>query len=309
MQISDAVRHYLNAMLAQGRGRQTIKGTKSALKELTGFLASIGVDRIEQLDHVALMQYREELSWRLTAKGTPLSANSQSNLLGNLRAFCRWMVDQDWLVSDPSKRIPNPKKQKHLPRSILEPKEIQAIMKQPDMSTATGYRDRVILEVLYSTAMRREEAANLKLDEVDTETGYATIRDGKGGKDRVVPLGESVCQLIETYLAGIRADWIGAENDQHLFLNRWGQQMDPNAIWAVVRKHARAANLKKPVSTHTLRHSCATHMLRNGAPIRHLQEMLGHESLETTQIYTRVTINELKQIHAKFHPRERDEKR
>ena len=132
---------------------------------------------------------------------------------------------------------------------------------------------------------------------------------GKGGKDRVVPLGASVCQLIETYLAGIRADWIGAEGDPHLFLNRWGQQMDPNAIWAVVRKHARLANLKKPVSTHTLRHSCATHMLRNGAPIWYLQEMLGHESLETTQIYTRITINELKQIHAKFHPRERDEKR
>ena len=308
MRLAEAVRAYVNAMLAQGRGRQTIKGTQSALKELTAFLASIGVERIEQLDHDALMQYREELAWRLTPKGTPLGANSQSNLLGNLRAFCRWMVDQDWLVSDPTKRIPNPKKQKHLPRSILEPKEIQAIMQQPDLSTATGYRDRVILEVLYSTAMRREEAANLKLEDMDTDNGYAVIRQGKGSKDRVVPLGHSVCQLIDTYLAGIRIDWIGAEANQYLFLNRFGQGMDPNAIWAVVRKYARLANLKKPVSTHTLRHSCATHMLRNGAPIRHLQEMLGHESLETTQIYTRVTINELKKIHAKFHPREHDDK-
>ena len=309
MRIDDAVRHHLNAMLATGRSGSTVKGAKSALKELSAFLASIGVERIEQLDHDALMQYREELAWRLTPKNTPLLPNTQSNLLGSLRAFCRWMVDQDCLVSDPSKKIPNPKKQKHLPRSILEPKEIRAIMKQPDMSTATGYRNRVILEVLYSTAMRREEAANLKLDEVDTESGYCTIRNGKGGKDRVVPLGASVCQLIETYIAGVRADWIGADGNPHLFLNRWGQGMDPHAIYSVVKKYAVLAGLKKQVSTHTFRHSCATHMLRNGAPIRHLQEMLCHEASETTQIYTRVTINELKKIHTQFHPREQDEKR
>lgn len=309
MRIDDAVRHHLNTMRATGRSGSTVKGAKSALKELSAFLASIGVERIEQIDHDALMQYREELAWRLTPKNTPLLPNTQSNLLGSLRAFCRWMVEQDWLVSDPSKKIPNPKKQKHLPRCILEPKEIRAIMRQPDLSTATGYRNRVILEVLYSTAMRREEAANLKLDEVDTESGYCTLREGKGGKDRVVPLGASVCQLIETYIAGVRTDWIGADSNPHLFLNRWGQGMDPHAIYSVVKKYVALAGLKKQVSTHTFRHSCATHMLRNGAPIRHLQEMLGHESLETTQIYTRVTINELKQIHTQFHPREQDDKR
>lgn len=304
MELTNAVRQYLNAMTAQAASHYTVRGAKSALKELVSFLKAIEVVRIEQLDHDALMQYREELAWRLTPKGTPLNPRSQSELLGHLRAFCRWMVAQDWLVADPSKKIPNPKKPQQLPKSILESREIDKILAQPDMTTARGYRDRVILEVLYATAMRREEAANLLLEDVDTESGYAVIRQGKGRKDRVVPIGVQVCQLIDTYVAGVRADWINSSHDQHLFLNRFGDGMNPNAIYQVVLKHARAAQLKKPVSTHTFRHSCATHMLRNGAPIRHIQELLGHESLETTQVYTRVTINDLKAIHRRYHPRE-----
>lgn len=307
MELSDATRQYLNAIAAQGHSRYTVRGAKSALKELVSFLKAIEVTRIEQLDHDALMQYREELAWRLTRFNTPLSPRSQSELLGHLRAFCRWMVAQDWLVADPSKKIPNPKKPQQLPKAILEPREIEKILAQPDMTTASGYRDRVILEVLYATAMRREEAANLKLEDIDSESGYAVIRQGKGRKDRVVPIGASVCELIDTYLAGVRADWIGSENDAHLFLNRFGFRMDPNSIYHVVLKHALTAKLKKPVSTHTFRHSCATHMLKNGAPIRHIQELLGHASLETTQVYTRITINDLKAIHKRYHPREQQE--
>jgi integrase/recombinase XerD len=307
MQLSDATRQYLNAMTAHAASRYTVRGAKSALKELIAFLKAIEVTRIEQLDHDVLMQYREELSWRLTAKGTPLSPRSQSELLGHLRAFCRWMVAQDWLVSDPSKKIPNPKKPHALPKAILEPREIEKLLALPDTTTARGFRDRVILEVLYATAMRREEAANLKLEDLDTQSGYAVIRQGKGRKDRVVPIGTKVCELIDTYIAGVRADWINAEQDAHLFLNRFGQRMDPNAIWQVVHKYAQAAQLKKPVSTHTFRHSCATHMLKNGAPIRHIQELLGHASLETTQVYTRITINDLKEIHRRYHPREQRE--
>jgi len=308
MTLTDAIRQYLNAMNAMGRSPYTVRGAKSALKELSLFLHHLDVDTISQLDHDTLMHYREELAWRLTRKGTPLKARSQSECLGHLRAFCRWLVDNDLLVGDPSDKIPNPKKPHQLPKAILEPKEIKKILQQPDLSTATGYRDKVMLEVLYSTAIRREEVANIKLEDLDTDSGYIMIREGKGRKDRVVPLGENVCQLIDTYLIGIRADWINADNDPHLFLNRFGQGMNPMAVWCVVKKYAKAAKLKKPVSTHTFRHSCATHMLHNGAPIRHIQEMLGHASLETTQVYTRITINELKKIHSQYHPREQDDK-
>ena len=310
MQLTDAVRRYLNTQLAEGKSRSTAKNAKAALKHLCAFLESMQVTTVAELDHDTLMAYREEVAWHVTPKGTPLSARSQSECLGHLRAFCRFIVREDWLMADPSLRIPNPKKPRPLPRAILEQKEVQAIMAQPDMRTARGQRDRVILEVLYSTAMRREEVSNLKMADVETATGYVHVRQGKGGKDRVVPLGKSVCALIDTYVAGVRDVWPNAEATDYLFLNRWGNRMGPDSVWAVVHKCVQWAGIKKPVSTHTFRHSCATHMLRNGAPIRHLQEMLGHVSLETTQIYTRITINDLKAVHGKYHPRENsDEKK
>jgi integrase/recombinase XerD len=306
MRPADAVRRYLNAMTATGRSPHTVRGAKSALKELVAFLDTADVGHVEQINHDVLLRYREALSWRLTHKGTPLSPRSQSELLGHLRAFCRWMVAQDWLVADPSKRIPNPRKPQQLPKAILDEAEVQTILAQPDLHTAAGYRDRVILEVLYSSAIRRAELAHIQLDDVDTGHGFLIVREGKNRKDRAVPIGANVCALLDSYIAGVRADWPGADRDRHLFLNRFGQGMGPNAVWQVVRKYSRAANIDRAVSTHTFRHSCATHMLRAGAPIRHLQEMLGHASVETTQVYTRLTITDLKAVHRRYHPRERD---
>lgn len=304
MPLADALRRYLNQLLAQGRSRHTLRGARSALKQLMAFLDSIGIAAIAHLDHEALMRYREELAWRLTAKGTPLSVRSQLELLMHIAGFCRYLAAQGWLLADPSKNIPRPKKPRRLPRSIMETKEVERMLAAPDTTTLRGYRDRAILEVLYSTALRREEVANLLIDDIDTDGGYVYVREGKGSKDRVVPLGQSVCDLVKSYLTGIRPEWVNAAKGKHLFLNRWGKGMDPQAVAQVVHKYARRAGIEKPVSTHTFRHSCATHMLRNGAPIRQLQEMLGHASLETTQIYTRVTINDLRAMHSKFHPRE-----
>jgi integrase/recombinase XerD len=304
MRLTDATRLYFNHMLALGRSLRTVQGARSALKLLQAFLDTLGVDTVAQLDREALMRYREELAWRLTAKGVPLAVRSQLELLGHVAAFCRFGVVQGWWLVDPSRAIPRPKKPRRLPRSIMEPAEVERLLAQPDTSTLRGFRDRVLLEVLYSTALRREELANLCLDDVDIDTGYVFVREGKGGKDRVVPLGASVCDWVRSYLVDIRPRWPGAGADHALFLNRWGRGIAPGAVWAIVHKHAQGAGLSKAVATHTFRHSCATHMLRNGAPIRQLQEMLGHASLETTQLYTRVTINDLRAMHAKFHPRE-----
>lgn len=308
MELADAGRRYLNQLLAEGRSRYTVRGARSALKELTAFLGRIGLGEVGQLDAAALLRYREELAWRLTPKGTPLSVRSQLELLGHLANFCRFLVVQGWLLVDPSEKLPRPRKPQRLPRSIMETAEVERILALPDTRTPRGYRDRVMLEMLYSTALRREEIANLLLDDVDPETGYVFVREGKGGKDRVVPLGRSVCTLAKSYLTGIRPEWVGAGRDKHLFLNRWGRGMEPNAVWWVVHKYAKRAGVEKPVSPHSFRHACATHMLRNGAPIRQLQEMLGHASLTTTQLYTRVTINDLRAMHSRFHPREQGER-
>lgn len=305
MEINDAIRRYRNHLLARGASRYTARGAKSALKQLATFLQTLGITEIADLNRDALMQYREDMSWRLTPKGTPLAIRSQLELLGHVAAFCRFLVAEGWLLADPSKDIPRPKKPRRLPRNTIETQEVEQLLGLPDTQNLRGFRDRTILEVLYSTALRREEIANLEITDVDTDTGYVFVREGKGSKDRVVPLGRTVCDVVKSYLVGIRPQWPNAEKDKHLFLNRWGKGMGPNAVGAVVRKYAKASTLEKRVSTHTFRASCATHMLRNGAPIRQLQEMLGHDSLESTQTYTQVTINDLREMHKKFHPRER----
>lgn len=306
MRLTDAIRSYLNASAAEGRSPHTLGGAKYALKGLAAYLESIDVLHVEQLDADALQRYRDDLSWRRTKHGTPLLARSQAGLLGHLRSFCRWMVGQDWLVSDPSAGIPNPRRPQQLPKAIMKPVEVQSILAQPDTHTPTGFRDRVILEVLYSSGIRRQEVVRLLVADVDLEQGFLMIREGKNSKDRVVPIGPTVCELLQSYLTGIRPDWIGAKKDRHLFLNRFGHGMHPMAVWQIVRKSRAGAKIEKPVSPHTFRHSCATHMLQAGAQLRHLQELLGHASIETTQIYTRLTISDLKEAHTRYHPREKE---
>lgn len=306
MRLTDAVRSYLNAMAAEGRSHHTVSGAKYALNGLAAYLESIDVTHIEQMDADALQRYREDLSWRRTEHGTPLLARTQAGLLGHLRSFCRWMVSQDWLVSDPSARIPNPRQPQQLPKAIMKPAEVQSILSQPDTHTATGFRDKVILEVMYSSGIRRQEVVRLLIQDVDLEQGFLMIREGKNSKDRVVPIGQTVCELLQSYLTGIRPDWINAKKDRHLFLNRFGHGMHPMAVWHIVRKSRAAAQIEKPVSPHTFRHTCATHMLQAGAQLRHLQELLGHASIETTQVYTRLTVSDLKEAHSRYHPREQD---
>jgi len=190
-----------------------------------------------------------------------------------------------------------------LPKVILSPAEVKKLIEAPDPRTNRGYRNRIILEILYDTAIRRSELANLKVAGLDLENGYIKVQ-GKGNKDRVVPISMRVCELVRNYILAVRPGFVNGDDPGSLILNRWGHKMDANGIWAVVKRCTTQANLKKNISTHTFRHTCATHMLKNGAPIRHLQEMLGHESLESTQIYTKVTINDLKEVHARYHPSE-----
>jgi integrase/recombinase XerD len=294
-------------LIAEGRSPTTVRCCKYGLRRFVAFLATLQIEHIEQLDHEALMRYREDVSWRLTAKGTLLSPGFQVGLLCYVRTFCRWMVDQDWLVADPSKRVPIPHTSHHLPKAIMEYDEVQRVLSQPDMHTALGFRDRLIMEVLYSSGIRRAEVAHLRVDDVDTEHGFLIVRNGKGGKDRAVPIGANVSVLLNTYLAGIRLDWPGAKNDAHLFLGVGGRGLKPGTVADVVQRHSLAAGLTKPVSTHSFRHACATHMLRAGASIRHIQELLGHASIDSTMIYTRVTINDLRVAHRQFHPREQDQ--
>ena len=210
------------------------------------------------------------------------------------------------LRQDPSRDIPYAKTPKRLPRSILTRKEMSKLLMAPDTHSLMGYRDRAMLEVFYSTGLRNSELGALKVEDVDTEEGFVRVNLGKGGKDRVVPLGKIACRYVENYIHSIRPHLVRGGDNRCLFLSLQGHQMARAVIASIVRRYARKAKLGKTVTPHSLRHTCATQMMRNKANLRHIQELLGHACLTTTQVYTSVTIADLKEAHQKYHPRERE---
>jgi integrase/recombinase XerD len=304
MKIARLIPVYVDHLRSCGRSAHTIKGIRSSLKHLIGFLESENITDLEDLTSQVVEEYQSELCFCLTAKGTPLSRSTQIQRLCNIKGFTAFLKAKDYLFGDPGEAIEPPKQPRRLPKAILSAKEVSKLLAAPDMRTNSGYRNRIILEILYDTAVRRAEVSDIKLADLDLNGGYIRIT-GKGDKQRVVPVSEKVCELIRNYLLFVRPALVKGDDPGHLILNRWGKRLDPNGVWAAVRRCVKLAGIKKRISTHSLRHSCATHMLKNGAPVRHIQEMLGHASINTTQIYTRVTINDLKQVHALYHPSEK----
>jgi len=304
MNAQEAIPLYLQHLTAAGRARHTLKGTRHALKKFARFLEGEKAAEVTGLTRDLLEDYQEELAFALTAKGKPLSPRTQGLLLSAVKGFTRYLKEKDYLIRDPGDGLKLPRKPRTLPKVILSPPEVKKLLNAPDTHTSQGYRDRIILEILYDTAIRRAEVSGIRLADLDLDAGYIQVR-GKGEKDRVVPLSRRVCDLVKSYILMVRPTYLRESDPGYLILNRFGERMDANGVWAVVKRCLKLSGIKKSVATHTMRHTCATHMLRNGAPVRHLQEMLGHESLESTQIYTHVTINDLKEIHTKYHPSER----
>ncbi|HIP38977.1 MAG TPA: recombinase XerD [Desulfocapsa sulfexigens] len=304
-QIDELIRCYLRYLTILGRARLTIRGARYGLMDFNRFLKEMNVACLSDLNQDVLFEYQQELAFRLTEKGTQLTLRSQGQLLSVVKKFCCYLKRQDYLLSDPAEGIILPRKPKRLPRGILDVAELKKLMAAPDMQTNKGNRNRITLEILYDTGIRAAEMAAVKTCDLDLSSGYLTILSGKGAKDRVVPISPRVCELIRRYILMVRPVMVQGKDKGYLILNRWGTKMTPQSVWAIVKRCAALSGIKKNVTTHTFRHTCATDMLRNGAPIRHIQELLGHESLESTQIYTRVTINDLKAIHAKYHPGEK----
>lgn len=304
MDVSELIPEYLKHVQARGFSPHTVLNAKGILKGLSVFLRQEGVTNLEQLTLEVLEEYQQEIAFSFTAKGRPLSVRSQAKRLCTVKAFTRFLKEHDYLIHDPGARLKLPKKVKSLPRSIMSEPDVKKLIAAPDTHSNRGYRDSVILELLYDTGIRRAELSGVKLADLDLEGGFVLVR-GKGNKDRVVPVSTRVCGLLRNYILAVRPTFLKGDDGGWLIMNRWGDRMRGQGIWEVVRRSLTLSKLKERVTTHTLRHTCATHMLRNGAPVRHLQEMLGHESLETTQVYTHVTINDLKEVHAKYHPSER----
>jgi integrase/recombinase XerD len=301
MDATKLIPEYLKHLQARGFSAHSVVNAKGMLRHFAAFLHQEGVTELEQLTLEIIEEYQQEIAFSFTAKGKPLAVRTQAKRLCTIKGFTRFLKEHDYLIHDPGALLKLPKTPKNLPRAILNEPDVKRLIAAPDSHTNRGYRNMIILELLYDTGIRRAEIAGIRLPDLDLDGGFLLVR-GKGNKERVVPVSARVCELLRNYILAVRPSFLKGYDGGYLIMNRWGEKMHGYGIWCVVKRCAGLSKVKTKVTTHTLRHTCATHMLRNGAPVRHIQEMLGHESLETTQIYTHVTINDLKEVHSKYHP-------
>jgi len=233
-----------------------------------------------------------------------LSPRSIARALSAIRGFHRYLVGEEHAEDDPTQTIEPPKKAKTLP-GVLSVAEIDAMLQKPDVSLPLGLRDKAILETLYATGVRVSELIGLRQSQLMFDEELIRVF-GKGSKERLVPIGRSAVKWIKRYQSGPRAKQASkGKSLDTLFLNARGGSMSRMAIWNIISRYSREAGIKKPVHPHTFRHSFATHLLEGGADLRAVQEMLGHADISTTQIYTHVDREYLKEVHRTFHPREK----
>ncbi len=288
--------------LMTGYSERTVITRRVAIQRFIAWCDERGLNHPTEITRPVLERFQRTLYQYRKSNGAPLSIIAQLSILMALTTWFRWMVRQNHLLYNPAADLELPKKPKVLPKNILSTSTIENILNQADTATLLGIRNRAMMEVFYSTGIRRMEMLHLKQYDLDTERGTLMVRQGKGRKDRFLPIGERACRWVDKYLLEVRPEILSGHDDQTLFLNDFGQPMSANFLGDLIRRHVEAAGITTPGACHVFRHAMATHMLENGADIRFIQVMLGHANLETTQIYTHVSMTKLKEIHSATHP-------
>ena len=277
------------------------------------------------LSDLTLAAYRRDLSifgtWLATARSHTLAeivpgdieaylafrfanrthARSAARYISSLKRFCRYLLRENLIQTDPTVNLDSPKLPRALPKTLSEA-EVETLLKIDDTDTALGLRDKAMLEILYATGLRVSELIGLKLMAVSLDAGVVRVT-GKGNKERLVPLGEEAVSWTARYIKEARPMLMAKNVCDQVFVTARGAGMTRQAFWYLIKRRARAAQLTRPLSPHTLRHAFATHLLNHGADLRIVQMLLGHADISTTQIYTHVAQERMKQLHAKHHPR------
>lgn len=268
-------------------------------RDLRLFCKTLGFKNSDALINVS----REQITGYMTQlKEKGLAAATIARKLAAIKAFYRFMTAEGYMDANPAEVVEAGTKGIKLPR-VLSEDEVVRLLNQPDITTAEGFRDRTMLEVLYATGMRVSELINLTLDRVDLNMKYI-IAFGKGSKERIVPLGSVAAEFLQQYLEKVRPKLTHEERNTNIvFLAFGGHELTRQRFWQIIRAYGRKANINKALTPHILRHSFATHLLDNGADLRSVQELLGHSDISTTQIYTHLTNKRLRDIYAKAHPR------
>lgn len=298
----------------KNRSPATIKSYRWYLGKFLNYLDKEEIESVHQLSgevlkgyHMALFLSRQQHGRRGAAWVNPY--------LVPVNAFIQFLKKSQWLPDDPSQGITFAREPKLIPKEILTREEMVDLIEAPDITTVLGYRDRTIMELLYTTAIRRNECRNLKVTDVNFDDGLLRVF-GKGQKERITPIGRIALNFLDNYVRSVRPllcksgrhhiSGGGNKPEMHLFLSARGNRLSRNVIGEFITRYCAEAGIEKRVTPHTFRHTCATLMLRNRADVRHIQALLGHESLNSTQIYTHVDLTDLREVLAKYHPREVD---
>lgn len=281
--------------LEDGLARNTLDAYRRDLAVFEAWLAKarrpglIGAQKSDLLEYLAVR-----------VRSAP-SARSTARLVSSLKRFYRHMVRQGRREDDPTLTIDSPRLARGLPKALSEA-QVDALLESPDASTDRGLRDRAMLEVLYATGLRVSELVSLSVQQVNKDAGVVRVL-GKGAKERLVPLGEEALQWTARYLTSARPGLLKGRRTDALFVTSRAGPMTRQAFWHIITRHARATGITQAVSPHVLRHAFATHLLNHGADLRVVQMLLGHSDISTTQIYTHVARERLRQLHRDHHPR------
>lgn len=296
---------YLAHLASLNYRPSTIEGRRKDLRHFLEWGHERSLDRPEEITRSILESYRRHLYHARKANGKPLGVTSQRHRLGALKDFFRWLCKQAVLEANPASELDLPRPDKQLPEQALSLRQVEAVLAQPDLSDPLGLRDRAILETLYATGMRRSEAVRLELGDLNRERQTLHLRHTKGRKNRVVPVSERALHWLERYLERVRPKLELTPDQRALFLTSYGEAFSPDVLGRQVSTYVKHAGIERAGGCHLLRHTCATHLLEGGADIRFIQQLLGHEKLETTAIYTEVSIQQLREVHRRCHPASR----
>lgn len=285
--------------------RGTLKSARDQLLLFMEWCSDRGLSRPVEVDRAILERYQKSLFHHRMANGKRLRVSTQRNRLTQVTLFFRWLTRCRFLLYNPASELQLPRPEQRLPGPVLTVAELEGIINQTDVYTPLGLRDRAIMEVFYSTGIRRLELVQLKLNEIDLEEATLFVRQGKGGQDRLLPIGERALAWLDRYLVEVRPTLVLQPDDGSVFLSGEKKPFHPDSVGHLLKKYFKAAGIERRGVCHQFRHSMATLMLEGGADIRYVQQMLGHSSLEATKVYTRVSLTKLKEVHRLTHPANR----
>jgi len=279
----------------RGLAARTVQAYLGDLGRLLEFVASRGIQNPEEVDHQVLRDYLYHL------KDSGLAPTSIRRALSSMRTYFTFLLEEGVLEDDPTERLESPRSWRKLP-TVLTPEEAEALLEAPSMGRGAYWRDRAILELLYATGVRVSELVALRVPDLDLDEGLVIVM-GKGSRERIVPVGRAAIEAVLRYLQHLRPELDRGRAEGALFLNQRGGPLSRMSVWTIVKEAAELAGIQKSVSPHTLRHTFATHLLEGGADLVAVQELLGHVDIATTQIYTHIDREYLRDVHRRFHPR------